>query len=155
MIVDGIEYITQRPKHGDVMTCIIPDDAPGRNPELKTKFGDKGLLELDWDRVTFPNGESFVYWANEFAKLTPVEGSTPPLTEELKDLQVKLGLIVEEKLPCPFCGGRPTLKEQGKRPKDGEMKQTYQVCCTNCDMTDRYWSKDTSTEAIRHWNKRA
>jgi Lar family restriction alleviation protein len=59
-------------------------------------------------------------------------------------------------LSCPFCGSIPELKKQGWYPKSGGVRQqTYQVRCCKCDMTDKFWSKDTEAEAVEKWNTRA
>ncbi len=66
--INGKSYIASNEKveNGDELFCVVK--GPFREG-VKTKFGDKGIVDLHFDRVTFPNGESFVYWSSEFLKL--------------------------------------------------------------------------------------
>lgn len=57
-------------------------------------------------------------------------------------------------LACPFCGSEPILKKQGGYPKNGGRQQTYQVRCTKCELTDKFWSRDNPNDAVAVWNTR-
>ena len=61
---------------------------------------------------------------------------------------------IDKLLECPFCGTVGVLVNQGWYPKNGGRQRTYQVRCTGCTMTDKYWSEDTPEEAIALWNTR-
>ena len=62
--------------------------------------------------------------------------------------------MTEELKPCPFCGGRAIVFHDGAHYADtGEdAGELWVVGCTKCDAMV---GKDTVTEAIAAWNRRA
>lgn len=71
--INGIKYKRSKDnvKDGDELYVILKADSIREG--CKTTYGDKGKLDMWYDRVIFPNGEEFVYWSDEFAKLELVE----------------------------------------------------------------------------------
>lgn len=57
----------------------------------------------------------------------------------------------EKLLPCPFCGGEVELEEIPGSPFTLESR-VWGVGCKDCNIG---WYKETKTEAIAAWNRRA
>ncbi len=59
--------------------------------------------------------------------------------------------------PCPFCGGKPKRKSAKYHTLGiygGIEKQWYNVCCSNCGISQpfrKYFSREDADEA---WNRR-
>lgn len=51
-------------------------------------------------------------------------------------------------LPCPFCGGEPTID----RHYIGQRKADYRIICKHCGA--RFFWFDRLFKAIEAWNKR-
>ena len=52
-------------------------------------------------------------------------------------------------LPCPFCGGTPTIDEY---PYDEDLGIEYQVLCSDCGAETVIGDR---CEVVRMWNARA
>lgn len=57
-----------------------------------------------------------------------------------------------EILPCPFCGEKPKMIDEGKL----YLMRPYQIRCDNasCNKVSTFW-KPTKQDAIKSWSKRA
>lgn len=95
---------------GDVVYCVEEGQISAKPlDEQITKFGDRGIVDLHYDRVKLDNGEEYVYWPHKFMKLIEVESLTKAvnaydsLVEGNEEQRIKirnaLHIINEELLP--------------------------------------------------------
>ena len=83
---------------------------------------------------------------------------------------------MEELKPCPFCGGKASLRNNGiekcRNSENGDLITNWYVMCTNCgikrngDVSEYYFRNDETLilvnpiydgrkKAIEAWNRRA
>ena len=83
-------------------------------------------------------------------------------SEARKDKDAKKPVTISDALPCPFCGGRPTLQY---RVLGSGMAGGYVVGCDTFNYTDSCFCRgnfvgfsvlyNSEEEAVKAWNRRA
>ena len=67
---------------------------------------------------------------------------------------MKIKIVQEELLPCPFCGEVPNIKYLPK-PFPKELMIGYLNCCLAHITVRGKRKKAIAKQIIEHWNKRA